>query len=432
MMQAHVAGDTGPCRYPGRDFEDGASVRPMRMKRCRFPWLKRTRVPESLLLVLIAATPALVLGQASAQEPQIRIVTPRTADDPESVGRIQVLVRAGDGPVVAVTAFVDGIPLESLAGPPYRWDMPPRASDSTVSVRVTARDEHGHQASEEVLVGGANEVPLFHSDSQAVTLNIGVFDSWKRRILDLQRHEVIVRDNGRPQEILGFGRENIPLRALVLLDHSGSMDGRMEMARQALDQLLSRLDARDQLKLVAFNDHINQLVDFTQDRDVIRASAASLEAGGGTALYDAILLALQSFETATVSPTRPAMVILSDGWDQDSVNPMSRVIDRVREVGATIFAVGHGEALESDELRATLREIARSTGGEAFFVPRADHLSPIFAQIARRMRAMYFVSFISDIRSSGWHELTVEVPERRRLTLLHKLGYVAVGDDGGR
>ena len=212
MMQAHVAGDTGPCRYPGRDFEDGASVRPMRMKRCRFRWLKRTRVPESLLLVLIAATPALVLGQASAQEPQIRIVTPRTADDPESVGRIQVLVRAGDGPVVAVTAFVDGIPLESLAGPPYRWDMPPRASDSTVSVRVTARDEHGHQASEEVLVGGANEVPLFHSDSQAVTLNIGVFDSWKRRILDLQRHEVIVRDNGRPQEILGFGRENIPLR----------------------------------------------------------------------------------------------------------------------------------------------------------------------------------------------------------------------------
>ncbi len=45
---------------------------------------------------------------------------------------------------------------------------------------------------------------------------------------------------------------------------------------------------------------------------------------------------------------------------------------------------------------------------------------------------MYFVSFISDTRSSGWHELTVEVPERRRLTLLHKLGYVAVGDDGGR
>ena len=408
----------------------------MRMKRPRSRWLKRNRVPEWLLLVLIAVTPALVLGQASAQEPQIRIVTPRADADPASVGLIQVLVRAGDGPVVAVTAFVDGISLETLLGPPYRWDMPPMAGESLVSVRVTARDGHGHEASEEVRllranVLGENKVSLFHSDSRAVTLNIGVFDSWKRRILDLQRHEIIVRDNGLPQEILGFGREDVPLRALVLFDRSGSMAGRMETARQALDELVNRLDAQDQLKLVAFNEHVNQLVDFTQDHDVIRASAASLEASGGTALYDAILFALESFETDTSSPTRPAMVILSDGWDQNSVNPMSRIIDRVREVGATIFAMGHGEALESEELRTTLREIARSTGGEAFFVPSTDHLAPIMAQIARRMRAMYFVSFVPISRSAGWHELTVEVPERRCLTLLHKLGYVAVGDDGG-
>jgi hypothetical protein len=124
-------------------------------------------------------------------------------------------------------------------------------------------------------------------------------------------------------------------------------------------------------------------------------------------------------------------VLLSDGWDQDSVNSMSRVLDRVRDANATIFAVGYGEALDSDELRATLVEIARSTGGEAFFVPRTDHLAPIFAQIARRMRAMYFVSFVPDNRTAGWHELTVEVPERSRITLLHRLGYVASGDDGG-
>lgn len=408
----------------------------MMMKRSRFRWLKRKRLPESLLLVLIAAILVLVPGQALAQAPQIRIVTPRAADDPASSGRIEVLVRGGDGPAVAVTAFVEGTPLETLMAPPYGWDMPRQDGASPVNVRVTARDEHGHEASEQVrvlggsLLGG-NAVPSFRSDTQAVTINLGVFDSWKRRILDLQRDEIIVRDNGQPQEILGFGREDMPLRTVVLFDRSGSMDGRMEMTRQALDELLSRLDARDQSKLVAFNDRVNQLVDFTGDHDAIRAGAATLEAGGGTALYDAILFALQSFETDTSSPTRPAMVLLSDGWDQDSVNPMSRVLDRVRDVGATIFAVGYGEALESDELRATLVKIARSTGGEAFFVPRTDHLAPIFAQIARRMRAMYFVSFVPDNRTAGWHELTVEVPERSRLTLLHRLGYVASGDDGG-
>ena len=305
---------------------------------------------------------------------------------------------------VAVTAFVEGTPLETLMAPPYGWDMPRQDGASPVNVRVTARDEHGHEASEQVrvlggsLLGG-NAVPSFRSDTQAVTINLGVFDSWKRRILDLQRDEIIVRDNGQPQEILGFGREDMPLRTVVLFDRSGSMDGRMEMTRQALDELLSRLDARDQSKLVAFNDRVNQLVDFTGDHDAIRAGAATLEAGGGTALYDAILFALQSFETDTSSPTRAGHVCSSrTGWDQDSVNPMSRVLDRVRDVGATIFAVGYGEALESDELRATLVKIARSTGGEAFFVPRTDHLAPIFAQIARRMRAMYFVSFVPDNR----------------------------------
>ena len=386
-------------------------------------------IPAALLsaLVALAIAPA-VSGAISTPhggqglEPQVKIVTPRSDQPLPDPVIIQALVRGAA--IERVVAYLDGRRLGALTEPPYRWVVPRPGSGPTVNVRVVAVDRNGLEGSAEHLVSrvlGAR----FHAQVDVVRFNLAARDVLQRFVDDLSVDDLVVRDNGREQQILELARAEAPLRIAILLDRSGSMASKMDGTRRALVGFLAQLGPQDQVKLIGFNHQITAFTPFTNMHDLVGSFAQVISAEDGTALYDAVLYAYQQFEPSEEARERHVILLLTDGEDQGSRTPLYRALGRVRTAGVTIFALGQGGALSDDALKEVIVEMVDLTGGEAYFENDPDRLEGVFVEIAKAMRALYLVAYRPTDVSPGWHQLEVE-SVRSGVRLRHKPGYMKV------
>jgi Ca-activated chloride channel family protein len=152
---------------------------------------------------------------------------------------------------------------------------------------------------------------------------------------------------------------------------------------------------------------------------------------GSTALYDAAYIAVEKVQQGRHS--KKALLIISDGQDNNSRYTYKELRNRVKEADVQIYAIGITDPA-SDALsgfgRSVLEEITRMTGGRAFF-PNAynePELVEICTRIALELRHQYSVGFYpTDIQSEAkWHKVQVKVNPPRglgRLSLSYRDGY---------
>jgi Ca-activated chloride channel family protein len=389
----------------------------------RIPGAKcRYGLPASAMLaaaLFLASPPAAVAAPQAGEPPRVKIVTPRPDSDPAGVTALRALVRPGSSEQLRAEAFLDEWSLGVLEAPPYEWKLPRVRPLSSLRVDVVGGD--GLAASDAVLLAGP-ESALFATASDAVALNLLATDHRGRFLRSLQRDEIILTDNGERQEILDFARTGVPLQVIVLFDRSYSMNGRMGGARRALASFLEQLEPEDRVKLICFNHRVVTASDFTADHHRLLELVDGYRPDGGTALHDALLLSLEHFERDDDVRIRPAILVFSDGWDQDSINGLGAAVESVRREGITLFAIGQGEALEDGSLRRGLERMAEATGGAAYFVRDPDRLAPTLSEVGSQMRAMYFLSYRPTTLAPGWHDLQVQIA-RERTHVRHKLGY---------
>ena len=379
------------------------------------------------LACLLAATPAAQFGQG----PQVKLVTPRTDQPLGDPIVVQALVRATPGrTITSVQAFLDDEDLGLRSRAPYRWVAPLEDDAAAVHIRVVAIDSTGAQTQIEELV---TRVPgmRFSAEVPAVTLNLAAIDGSERFISDLEAGELIIKDNGEAQEILDFARGEAPLRISILVDQSNSMADKMEETIAALGGFLEQLGADDQVKLMAFNDRVTSYTPFTNVHGLVASFAQAIRPEGSTALYDALLYGYRQLANHEDARERRVIFLLTDGDDQASRNALQPALDRVRNGGVTVFALGQGDALDDGDLRDVLRQMAEQTGGEAFFEKDKDKLDAVFMQIASAMRALYLVSYRPSNAARGWHAIEVETT-RPDLTLRYKPGYERSSAQGTR
>jgi VWFA-related protein len=381
--------------------------------------LTPTHVAVLALMCALAAGPA---PAQSLQGPQVKLVTPRIDQPLADPIVIQALVRALPGRTVAsVQAFLDDQDLGLRARPPYRWVVPLAANAAAVHVRIVAIDSTGAQSQVEEMV---TRLPgmRFEAEVPAVTLNLAALDGNERWVSDLEPTELSITDNGEPQEIIDFARGEAPLRVAILVDQSNSMRDKMPETIAALTEFVRQLGPDDQVKLMAFNERVTSYTPFTNMHDLVASFAQAIRAEGGTALYDALLYGHRQLANHQDARERRAIFLLTDGDDQSSRNALAPALERVRNSGVTVFALGQGDALDSGDLRDVLRRMAEQTGGAAFFEKDKSRLDAVFVDIAAAMRALYLVSYRPSNPVPGWHEIAVEV-SRPGLTLRHKPGY---------
>jgi Ca-activated chloride channel family protein len=175
---------------------------------------------------------------------------------------------------------------------------------------------------------------------------------------------------------------------LLVLDISGSMkaERKMENAIAGSLQLIDILGEQDSFTFIPFNDKVSvaaKVPALGPEREKLRTFASSLFAGGGTALYDAVMAAQQSL-AKDPSPDRiNAIVVLSDGADESSVNTnlpnLLRSISATdeKDAGARVFTIGYGSGANAE----VLEKIATASKGK-YFKGTPENIREVFREIS--------------------------------------------------
>ncbi len=125
----------------------------------------------------------------------------------------------------------------------------------------------------------------------------------------------------------------------LLIDCSQSMSRRMDFVQEAASRLLRFLRPKDRVLVVPFTKTLGSITGPTDDRRTVISAIASTQAGGGTALLDALTELPQLLQGAT---GRQAVVLITDGYDENSTHSMEDALRAIKAAQATLFVVGIG------------------------------------------------------------------------------------------
>ena len=206
----------------------------------------------------------------------------------------------------------------------------------------------------------------------------------------------------RCESILNFRREtDLPIELGLLMDVSGSVQGRFGFEKEAAIGFLQHIirPGYDRAFVVGFNKDSHLTQDFTDKVPVLAAGVQRLSNGGGTALYDAIYKACKEKLLRDISdhPIRKAIVVLSDGEDNQSEHTRAQAIEMAQRAEVLIYAIStddSGLILRGDKV---LDDLASATGGRAFFPYKMKDITHSFAAIEDELRSQYS-SFLQAIR----------------------------------
>jgi Ca-activated chloride channel family protein len=279
-------------------------------------------------------------------------------------------------------------------------------------------------------------VAVFKAHTDLVLIPVTVTDTLNRFVLGLQRDDFQLSEDGVQQNVTLFSGEDAPLSVGVIFDTSGSMSYKLRTSRDAATQLLTALDKEDQAFLVEFADSAKLSVSFTGPKEDMQAALKNVQAGGQTAMLDAINTGLVEMKKAKNS--RKAIVIVSDGGDNSSHYTAAQIEALVREADVQIYAMGvfdpvfsFGATPEEISGPRLLSEIASQTGGRAFAAAVPSDLPSVANRIAVELRNQYVLGYYpkNKARDGKYRNVKVQVSQPigigSPLKVHWRLGYYA-------
>lgn len=283
--------------------------------------------------------------------------------------------------------------------------------------------------------GAANrqDQPIFRGRSDAVRVFVTVVDRDGRLVTALTQGDFEIRDDGKPQPITLFDNSPQPIRLVVMLDVSGSMEGNLPLLRAAADELFTRLRPDDLVRVGAFGREI-AISGFTRDAgELRRALPVQIAPDAPTPLWRALDQAMDGFDKE--DPERRVILVLSDGKDSGPTGfsqkyvSQAEVIDRARKDDVMIYAIGMRSrsrqrtpmgigpgglraALVDDLPDPGLARVAEETGGGYTEIRYGEDLGAAFAQVADELHGQYLMGFAPPRRDGKVHDIEVRVAQK--------------------
>jgi Ca-activated chloride channel homolog len=300
-------------------------------------------------------------------------------------------------------------------------------------VGLVLQPAHGN-SQQQNLSGGSTREIITRIETNVVTLTVTVSDARRRFVPGLAREHFEVFDDELKQSIEYFAADDVPVSLGIIFDVSSSMQGKLAQAREALKAFIQTSHADDDFFLIGFNQRPQLLAEFT-DGNTLLGKLSLIGSRGETALFDATYLGVE--KVLQGRQRRRALLLISDGQDNSSRYTYGQLRRLLKEVDVLLYCVGiSGNADAEDsglELqgRTTLEEIARITGGKAFFPRSAAELEEITTRIALELRQQYSIGYLpTNTRCDGkWRKLRVRINPPRGLPNFHvraREGYYAV------
>jgi Ca-activated chloride channel homolog len=251
-------------------------------------------------------------------------------------------------------------------------------------------------------------------------------------VRNLNQNDFSIFDDHKPvQSILNFRREtDLPIELGLLVDMSGSVQGRFGFEKEAATGFLQHIirPGYDRAFVVGFNKESRLTQDFTDKVPLLSAGVQRLSNGGGTALYDAIYKACKEklLREHSEHPIRKAIVILSDGEDNQSEYTRAQAIEMAQRAEVLIYAIStddSGLILRGDKV---LEDLASATGGRAFFPYKMKDITHSFAAIEDELRSQYDVSYKpTDFDADGRYRSIEITAVKKDLQVRARRGYYA-------
>lgn len=389
------------------------------------------RVGLAAMLLLSAA--AFAQEQREPGQVAVRITAP--AANLPVFGMIDVVVEVeADQELAEVALVIDQGKKMRLTEPPWRFRVDLGDDNREHSFEVVARTLEG-------AVGqAALRTSAIHIDEEIdlelQQLYVTVTRD-QRRVLDLQQEDFTIRDNGVAQQIVTFGRGDVPITAAVLVDSSESMKGeRLDGALRGAKTFVDGMKDLDEAMLMLFSDRVVRATPFTGDAAALLDALDGVQPGGNTSVNDHLYLALKMLEARQ---GRRVIVLFTDGADLHSVLDMDDVMWKARRSQALVYWIvllDRGAANTSyitawrgkdDNARQLegLARISEQTGARVIGIRNIEDTGKAFREILAELREQYVLGFYpSSSQDDGkWHEVKVGTA-RQGVEVRAREGYV--------
>jgi Ca-activated chloride channel homolog len=272
---------------------------------------------------------------------------------------------------------------------------------------------------------------VIRSEVTRVNMLFSVTDKKGRFITDLTQDDFQVFENKKPQKILEFTSESdLPLRLGILIDTSNSIRDRFHFQQEAATNFINGVIRKnDKAIVVSFDTAAELVADLTGDTHVLENAVRSLRPGGGTALYDAIYFSCKEklMRDQPMYKYRRAIVILSDGEDNESRYSREQALEMAQRADTVLFTISTNITHIETDGDKVMRYFAEQTGGASFFPFRASDLNQSFENIANELRHQYNLFYRPEpLKNDGlYHKVKIDVKKRRDLVVRARKGYYA-------
>jgi VWFA-related protein len=275
--------------------------------------------------------------------------------------------------------------------------------------------------------------PTIRLGVNEVNLIFTVTDRHGRYIPDLRQSNFALLDDQRaPARVNSFHQQiNLPLRVGILIDTSTSIRSRFQFEQESADEFLLQIikPKSDRAFVMGFDVTPSVTQDWTTNIDSLETGVNRLRPGGGTALFDAVYTACRD-KLLDISrgqePTRKAMVLLSDGEDNQSRVYLDEAIKECQRAETIIYAISTNWTPSRGKGDQVLTKMAEETGGQVFFPPSVEEMSNSFHDIEEELRSQYALTYTpADFRDNGAFRPIYLYCTDRRFQVRTRKGYFA-------
>lgn len=252
-------------------------------------------------------------------------------------------------------------------------------------------------------------------------------------IKDLKKDDIqILDDTKQVSRIRSFSSQtDLPLQVALLVDASNSVRDRFKFEQEAAIEFLNQIvrPNYDKAFVIGFDATPEVTQDFTDNSEFLAKGVRSLRPGGGTAMYDAIYFSCRDklLKAPRNGPVRRAVIILSDGDDNQSHVSREEAIEMAQRAEAIIYTISTNISGTKNKGDKVLERMSEATGGRAFFPFKVQDVADAFTEIQDELRSQYLISYTPPDLIADGHFRPVEISalNQKNLRVRSRHGYFA-------
>jgi Ca-activated chloride channel family protein len=273
----------------------------------------------------------------------------------------------------------------------------------------------------------------FSADTRLVPLNVTVTDKSGRLVTNLPESAFQVFENGVPQTIRLFKREDVPVSMGLIIVDSGSMREKRQGVETAALAMVTDSNPQDEVFIVNFNDEVYLDADFTNDTKLLKSGLTKIDSRGGTAMRNAIRDSIEHLKKKA-KRDKKVILVVTDGNDNASTISLDALIKLAQEHNVLVYAIGRlaeEDKGEASKAKRALGSLVERTGGLVYYPKGVEEVDRIAHEVAHDIRDQYTIAYTpSNTALDGtYRQIKLAVKAPGNPVARTRSGYYAVPDN---